>query len=128
MFWNATKDFKMMLRHCDSDAFDVCIVCDPDDENYKDISDILQMEYDGYFDECCFVLDSFSYPTPEDPEVGSSMHRVNQVYAWRKCMCAKYFIKQPSEMQCLFCLLSFSGCEVSVVCETKLKENEESVV
>ena len=107
MFWNATREFRMMLRDCDeSETFDICIVCDCDDDTYKEMSDILEMEYDGYFDESCFVLDTYSYPTEEAPTVSCSMCRVNQVYAWRKCVCAKYFIKQPTESQCLFCVLS----------------------
>lgn len=106
MFWNASKEFKMMLKDNEGETVDLMIVCDVDKEDL--LGKILEMEHDGYmYDDDWFVVDSFEYPTTLDADsVAVKQARVNAVWKWRMCQCAKYFVKHPSHAECYFCAMS----------------------
>lgn len=104
MFWNASREFRIMLRHVDEDSYDISIVCDPSCEKDDLLTNILIMECEGFMDEedCCYVLENYGYIGCEQ----SSMNKLNAVYNWCLCACAAYFVKTPQHTSCLYCTLS----------------------
>lgn len=112
VFWNHTKEFKIMLRNdpveADIVAFEVCIVSDEDEDGGR-MAKVLEMEYDGMHDEGMFVVDTFSYDLEavvRSPDVLDDARRtLNRVFNFTVCPCGKYFIKDYARM-CMFCQLT----------------------
>lgn len=113
VFWNATREFRMMLRNDPDEpgvlSFELCLAPSDDEEEDEGVSKVLQLEHEGYFDEGLFVLDSFSYQMDEavrSPELlDGACARINQVHAYSICRCSAYFIKDAAKL-CLFCQMS----------------------
>lgn len=123
LFWNASREFRMMLRNEPLDpstvAFEVCIVPDDDDDDDADedednqsplsTSKVLEMEHDGCYDEGLFVVETYSFPMDElvrRPEMlEDARAKVNQVYNYAVCKCRSYLIKDGAK-SCLFCQLT----------------------
>lgn len=116
IFWNAARDFRMLLRNDPSDpgtiAFELCIVPD-DDEDEDDqgsLARVLQLEHDGYMDDDgLFVVDTFSFAMDEvarSPDLLEGAKAcVNRVHAYTLCMCGQHFVKDGATT-CLFCQLT----------------------
>lgn len=115
VFWNASRDFRMLLRNDPEEpgtvAFELCIVHDNDDDDDPDVlTEALQLEHDGYMDEDgMFVVDTFSYAMDElvrSPDLLEDARAcVNRVHAYSLCKCGKYFVKDGAA-SCLFCQLT----------------------
>lgn len=105
MFYNESKEFKLMIRHVSQDEgeetgenqFELVVTLDPERE--ETLAKVLELEHDGYFDDAySFVVHSFTQLEAEE-----AMALVNETWLWRFCACGKYFIKQPGFDACLFC-------------------------
>jgi hypothetical protein len=122
VFWNHSREFKVMIRNDPVDAetvaFDVCIVYgDEDDETVasRQVPKVLEMEYDGYFDEeGTFVVDEYSFKMDQvarHPDMlDEARKKINEIHAFRICRCGSYFIKDGGAM-CLFCQLTNENYE-----------------
>lgn len=109
--WSASRDFRIMLRNdpeeADTIAFQICLV--DDDEGQKGLSRVLELEYDGYFEDATFVMETYSFDRDElikSPDLLSpARNRLNEIHSFRLCPCGAYFIKDGAKM-CLFCQLT----------------------
>ena len=117
MFWNASREFRIMLRYCDPESFDIAIVCDPSSKRDELLTGILSMECSGFMDEddFCYVLENYPYEeehtaTSTSATSTKSMRKLNEVYTWRLCACAGYFVKSLAHEECLYCTLSSEEC------------------
>lgn len=114
-FWNASREFKLMLRNdpveADVVSFDLCIVPedDEDDEDETLLRRVLELEHDGYDEDGAFVVDARSFAFDElarQPDLlDEVVARINSLYAYRVCKCGAYFIKDGAPL-CLFCQLT----------------------
>lgn len=116
MFWNASRDFLIMLRNSydeddedDDDPdpnlrFEVCIM-QPDDEDDA-LVEALELEHDGERegDGTC-VLQTFSVPAARPEDLEPAREFINRVHAWELCKCGAYFIKDDAPL-CLFCQMT----------------------
>ena len=126
VFWNVDNQFKIMLRNDPVDhetlGFDISILTGEDDDDVEDLSTVLALEHDGYFDEPgMFVLETLSFPrdaAPDHPEVLKAMNAINRIYGYRLCPCSAYLIKDSLETSasiCAFCQLTATAAELEPV-------------
>lgn len=119
VFWNASREFKMMLRNDPVEpgvvAFDLCIVPDDDSDDEGDseggdpLRQVLELEHDGYDEDGMFVVEARSFPMDDlvarpyllDDVLG----RINAVWRYAVCKCNRYLIKDGAPT-CLFCQLT----------------------
>ena len=117
VFWNKSREFKIMLRNDPEDAatisFEVCIVAEDGDDQ---VSRVLELEYDGYFDSDAFVVESYAYgmeaAVKQPDTLRDSCTKLNELYAYTVCRCGAYFIKDGAGM-CLFCQLSSDAIDAT---------------
>lgn len=118
VFWSASREFRIMLRNVPevdppgNVAFEVCVVEGPDNDEEENtgLPRVLELEYDGYFEEDgAFVFDLFVHTMEEivqAPEVlEPARKRLNALHAFTICPCGAHFIKDGARM-CLFCQLT----------------------
>lgn len=124
MFWNATREFRLMLRHDpgfededdeDGDmlAFDVCIVPEDSDEEEDCagglVRRVLELEHEGYDEDGVFVVESRSFRLADVKRrpslLADAVERINALYNYSVCPCAAYFIKDGAPL-CLYCQLT----------------------
>ncbi len=120
VFWNASREFRVMLRNDPVDeesgvlAFDACILPDDSDDEDDDeggcpVRRALQLEHDGYDEDGVFVVEAQSYRLEEltrRPDLlDGAVERINTVYNYVVCKCGDYFIKDGAP-QCLYCQLT----------------------
>lgn len=115
-FWNVSKEFKILVRNVEEQESQIdleLIVVDDDDESDVEdegISRVLDLEYEGYYDDDnhdYFVVSTVSMPldaAPDDPPVTESMKIVNDLFATRICFCEQYFLR-PGDSMCYACEL-----------------------
>ena len=111
VFWNQSREFRLMLRNDPLDAgtvaFELCIASEEDEPG--DITKVLDMEHDGYLDDGMFVVEAYSYPYSElvrQPDLlDDARKKLNEVSAYTLCRCGGYFIKDSARM-CLYCQLT----------------------
>lgn len=126
MFWNASHEFRLMLRNDPDEpgvlCFELCVVPgdeDDDPSTTPDVTRVLEMEYDGYYDDGAFIVDSFSVPLDEAvrrPELLDDARRaINRVFNFGVCPCGSYFIKDAAKM-CLFCQLTSGADDAEHFC------------
>lgn len=117
VFWNGSREFRIMLRNDPDDAatvsFEVCIVPDDDDtgQALKRVNRVLELEHDGVFDDgdSTFVMEAYSLDADDlakDPRLlDKAMARLNEIYKFTICGCGAYFIKDAAPT-CVFCQLT----------------------
>lgn len=130
-FWNVSKEFKILLRSVSDDpmsliSLELIIVhededSDSDSEEDNTLAEILDLDYDGYYDEDSndeyYIVDTLSIPcgaTPSYPAVTCAMDAVNELYATRFCDCQKYFLK-PGNSICNFCEMTANSADMEPV-------------
>lgn len=116
-FWNASREFRMLLRNDPTEpgvvAFELCIMPgdEDDDEGDDRLARVLELEHDGYLDDDdgLFVLAGYSFPLEDvvrSPDMLEEARAyVNRVHAYSICKCGAYLIKDGARM-CLFCQLT----------------------
>ena len=125
VFWNVDNQFKLMLRNDpidqDTCGFDISIMTGEDDD-VEDLSSVLALEHDGYFDEPgMFVLETMSFPrdaAPEHADVVKAMDTINRIFGYRLCPCGSYLIKDSLDTNatiCTFCQLTATAAELEPV-------------
>lgn len=116
MFWNATREFRLMLRNdpfeesSGSLAFELCIVGGEEEEDGCPVARVLENEYDGFADDDTFVVYAESLEVEDarrNPHeaLQEACERLNAVHNYSVCRCRSYFIKDGAKM-CLFCQLT----------------------
>ena len=127
VFWNVDNQFKIMLRNDpidqDTCGFDISIMTGDDDDDVEDLSTVLSLEHDGYFDDepGMFVLETMSFArdaAPEDASVVKAMETINRIYGYRLCPCRSYLIKDSLNYDttiCTFCQLTATAAELEPV-------------
>lgn len=124
-FWNVDHKFKLMLRNDPIDnetlGFDISILAGEDDD-VEDLSAVLALEHDGYFDEPgMFVLETLSFPrdaAPDHPEVLKARDTINRIFGYRLCPCGSYLIKDSQDTSasiCAFCQLTATAEDLEPV-------------
>lgn len=113
VFWNHSREFKIMLRNDPVDSstvsFELAIVPEDEDEEDGTVAKVLELEYDGVDDEGLFVVESYSFDMeavvrhPED--LDDARRRLNALCLYTVCGCGAYFIKDGART-CLHCQLT----------------------
>lgn len=121
VFWNATRDFRIVLRLTDDEDEDdeedglgadweLCVwPPDEDDDGSDDegrparrLADVLDMEYGGFWDGDLYVVRAFD---ADDPDLEGMREAINAAYGSVVCPCGAHLIKDGGGM-CLACHLS----------------------
>ena len=124
--WNQSREFKVRLRNDADDAarldFDFGIVgADDDDDDDADalVSRVLELEYDGYWDEGLFVVESYSLDRQRvvaDPTMlDAARARLNALLGFEICGCGEYLVKDGAP-ECLRCQLTAPPLDPMATC------------
>jgi hypothetical protein len=119
IFWNAEESFKILLRNDPVDletyAFDLSILCEEDADD--PLNKMLQTEHDGFFDEPgVFTFETTTVSqssTADSDDVRTAMTRINDIWAYKICMCGSYLIKDDGSM-CNFCAMTLTPADREV--------------
>lgn len=116
MFWNRTREFKIMLRNdpIDQDtlAFEILLVDDADEDESEGgiLATLLELDADVWVgEEGEYVVENYAFDREEavrDPDVlQNARAMINRVWDAAPCPCGKHLIKDGAPM-CLFCQMT----------------------
>lgn len=121
LFWNRTREFKIMVRNDPVDSetlsFQVCLVAsgDTDDDDDGPLRKVLECECDGYYDEDgMFVAEDCQVALSEAARHPDALReartKINAVWNYAVCPCGAYFVKDGAA-RCLYCQLTDDGSQ-----------------